>query len=438
MTPAAARSTAAQGAHTLAARLVIYAAAFCASVIIARGLGASGNGLYSVAMTIGSIATLIGSVGFEQAQAKVWSRGRHAPAALHGSAIRVAAIAGGAWGLVAVAIWAAGRDSVFEGFGLGAAIAIVAALVPLRVLLTLLRGLLIVTGDITRSNVALAVGDVVRTLIIAGLALAGALSVEAVLGALWAAVLVALAVHRIAAGRPERPPPGLVGEQLRVGAALSPYFVFLVLNLRIDVLMLAALATTRDVGNYAVAVIFAELVWLITDAVNAGARERQWSASPDDALAATAAAARMGLLLALLVLPLLAVAAPVAIHLLFGAEYTDATDALWALLPAAVAMAWWRALSAGIVRFGRARTVNTVALVALVANVALNVVLIPRLGLAGAALASLGSYTIGALLAASVVAARLGWRALLPQRADARRLRAFAGELAAVGLRQRV
>ncbi|MGH2841821.1 MAG: lipopolysaccharide biosynthesis protein, partial [Solirubrobacteraceae bacterium] len=216
---------------------------------------------------------------------------------------------------------------------------------------------------------------------------------------------------------------GLLRSQLRQGALLSPYFVFLFLNLRLDVLLLAAFDTTRSVGIYAVAVIFAELIWLVTDAINAGARERQWGTGAEDALAATASAARMSLLIALLALPVIAVAAPLAIPTLFGAQFADATDALWALLPAAVAMAWWRALGAGLVRFGRARTVNAVAFTALAANVGLNVWLIPRLGISGAALASLGSYALGALLAAvALCRGRLSARELLPGRDDLRRL----------------
>jgi O-antigen/teichoic acid export membrane protein len=417
-----ARSVAALGVHTLATRLAIYVSAFGASVLIARGLGASGNGLYATAMTIGTMAAMFGTLGFEQSQARVWSRAEHSRAALYGSAIRVAAVTGSAGAAFALAFWALGRDSLFAGFGLGPAIVIVAACVPFRVLLTLVRGLLVVGGEIERSNVALAIGDVARTLTIVVLALVGGLSVETVVGALWVAVLVSLALHVRGAGRPERPPAGLVATQLRDGAVLSPYFAFLFLNQRLDVLLLAALATTRAVGVYAVAVIFAELIWLVTDAINTGARERQWSASADDALAATASAARMSLLLALLALPLLAIAAPPAIALLFGSAFSGAREALWALLPAAVAMAWWRALSAGLVRFGRARAVNAVAFAALTANVTLNVLLIPPLGIAGAALASLGSYVLGALLAAGLLGARVGARELLPGPGDARRL----------------
>ncbi len=433
MTPVPLGPTAALGVHTLASRLVIYGSAFAASVLVARGLGPAGNGLYATAMTIGTIAAMLGHLGFEQAQAKAWSRARWSRAELLGAALRVAAVTGGAGALLVVAVWTAGRDSAFDGFDLGLAIAIVAGLVPGRVLLALLRGLLIVGGDLRRSNVALAIGDLARTLAIVVLALTGALTVETVLAAFWLTVALPLALHAAATGRPRRPPGGFVRAQLREGARLTPYFGFLFLNLRLDVLLLAALAGSRAVGIYAVAVIFAELVWLATDSVTAGARERQWSPREDDALAVTAAAARMSLLIAALALPPLAIGAPIAIGVLFGEAFGGATDALWALLPAVAAMAWWRALSAGLVRFGRRGSANLVALAALAANVALNVWLVPRLGLLGAGLASLGSYAVGALLAArAVCAGRLRARELLPGIADGRRLAALVRGLGAL------
>lgn len=111
--------------------------------------------------------------------------------------------------------------------------------------------------------------------------------------------------------------------------------MFQFLNRHVDVMLLAALAGTRDVGVYAVAVGSAGLVWLVTDAVNGGARRRRWSEDEDDALAATRSAARMNELLALL---LLVIAAPFAIYVLYSRETTHATDALWALLPAAAVM----------------------------------------------------------------------------------------------------
>jgi O-antigen/teichoic acid export membrane protein len=417
-----ARSTAHMGVHTLASRLVVYVSGFVASLLVAHALGPTGNGHYSVAMTVGTIAALVGSLGFEQAQARAWSSGSVTGRALYGTAIRVSATTGLAGAGLMLTLWAFDEHGAFQGVGL-LALVIAAGVVPFRVLLALLRGLLIVQGGVERSNVALAAGDVARTVVIGTLALTGGLSVETVLAAFWLTVLLPLLAHAVALGRPLPPSPGFVGRQLRAGVVLSPYFVFLFLNLRLDVLLLAKLSDARAVGVYAVAVVFAELLWLVTDAIATAARERQWGPTEEDALHATAASARMSLLVGLLLLPILSLLAPAAIHLFFGSPFADATQVLWALLPAAVAMAWWRALSGGLVRFGRPMQVNGVAFAALATNVVLNLWLIPWKGIEGAAMASLTSYTLGALLAVGVLRGKgLRTRRLLPGRHDVVRL----------------
>ena len=406
-------------------RLVVYVSGFVASLLVANGLGATGNGHYSIAMTVGTIAALVGSLGFEQAQARAWSSGSVTSGELYGTAIRVAGMTGLAGVGLILTLWAFEQDGAFRGVGL-VALSIAAGIVPLRVVLALLRGLLIVQGGVERSNVALAAGDLARTVVVAALTVTGTLSVETVLAAFWLTVLLPLVPHMVALGRPLSPSPGFVGRQLRGGVVLSPYFVFLYLNLRLDVVLLAKLSDARAVGVYAVAVVFAELLWLVTDAIATGARERQWGPTEEDALQATAASARMSLLVALVLLPVLSVLAPVAIHLFFGSPFADATKVLWALLPAAVAMAWWRALSGGLVRFGRPTRVNGVAFAALATNVALNVWLIPRMGITGAAVASLASYTLGALLAVRVLRGHgFTTRRLLPGRQEVVRLGAL-------------
>jgi O-antigen/teichoic acid export membrane protein len=430
------RSPAVLGVHTLATRLVIHTSGFVASVLVAHGLGPSGVGRYTVAMTVGTIATLLASLGFEQAQAKAWSSGAASRQALFGTAIGVAATTGFVAAGVVLAGWYAERAGVFQGVG-PLAITIVAALIPVRVLLALSRGLLIVGGETVRSNVALAVGDVARTLTIAALTLLGAISLETVLAAFWLTMLVPLLPHARAAGPPGRPSARGMRRHLRAGAALSPYFLFLYMNLRLDVLLLAKLTDARAVGLYAVAVAFAELVWLVTDAITTGARERQWGMSADDSRATTAAAARMSLLMALLAAPVLAMAAPAAIRVLFGDAFAGATAALWGLLPAAAAMAWWRALSPALVRFGRPSTVNGVAFAALALNAALNLLLIPDHGISGPALASLGSYAAGATLAMLALRPHgIAPRQLVPGREDVMRLaRLVADGLTRTGAR---
>jgi O-antigen/teichoic acid export membrane protein len=217
-----------------------------------------------------------------------------------------------------------------------------------------------------------------------------------------------------------------VREQLSTGARLSPYFLFLSLNLRLDVLLLAALANSRQVGVYSVAVLIAELVWMPTWALAQATKEQQAGAEPRAAAEVTARALRMTLVVSVLLAAGLALVAPPMVLLLFGSDFESAIAAIWVLLPASVAMAVWRLLSVLLARLAPIRVTAGIALAAVLSNCLLNLLLIPALGIIGAALASVASYGCGAALALNRFKriAEVPWRALLPGGADIDDLRA--------------
>jgi O-antigen/teichoic acid export membrane protein len=107
---------------------------------------------------------------------------------------------------------------------------------------------------------------------------------------------------------------------------------------------------------------------------------------------------------------------------LFGRGFADAAPAVWALLPASLAMAVWRPVSMALVRTAPGWRTAGVSIAALAANVAANVALIPPLGIVGAALASSAAYGVGALASVLILARRTGApaRSFLPGAAELR------------------
>jgi O-antigen/teichoic acid export membrane protein len=188
--------------------------------------------------------------------------------------------------------------------------------------------------------------------------------------------------------------------------------------------LVAAIAGPREVGLYAVATTVAELVWVPTWALSQATKETQAGAEPADAGSVTARAVRMTLVLSALCAAGLAAVAPVGLGLVFGADFDAALTAVWILLPAAAAMAIWRLLTVFLARMARLRVTAGITLTALTVNVGLNLVLIPPLGIAGAALASLCGYGCGAVLAGWWFRAVTGtaWKQLVPRWADVKDL----------------
>lgn len=203
------------------------------------------------------------------------------------------------------------------------------------------------------------------------------------------------------------------------------------LNYKVDLFLVERFLGLSVTGVYSIAVMVAELLWLVSSSVTTAAYAR--IGSPDAAAAArlTVRAVHASVLLLLALAPLLWLAAALAVPWLLGAEYRPALLALAVLLPGVAVYGAASALSAWFTnQAGRPRVPATLATVSLLINVAVSLLAIPHLGMLGGALATTLSYTATVALAArwfvqasGVGAAELlrpDWRALW---ADAQRAR---------------
>ena len=82
------------------------------------------------------------------------------------------------------------------------------------------------------------------------------------------------------------------------------------------------------------------------------------------------------------------VAAPLAVGVVYGPRFTGAVPALRLLLPGVVALAGARPLRAMLLKEGRAVALSILGFGGLSLNVALNVALLPRIGIRGSSIAS--------------------------------------------------
>jgi O-antigen/teichoic acid export membrane protein len=427
--------------HTLAGRLVIFAGGLLSSVLIARALGPEGRGLYFLPIAIVTVVGTVSSQGVDLAQIRLWGRRAASTSEFMSAAAWLSAIVGG--GVVAVCwiAYEAGRPGTSAQLP-PEDLAIVLVLVPVWMHSVLLRGLLVIRGQITSVNRALVAGELCRTTGIAALYLADRLTVESVLALFGVSILVPWVLARVSlrdfvrAG--QRRPWALMRHEVRLGSRLTPHVAFLMLNLRIDVLLVAHYLGLRELGVYSIAVLISELAWLPTWALSQPVKERQADRRIEEVVDITARTVRMTLVLAGLLGLALAVVAPVGVPLLFGSDFDPAVDAIWLLLPGSAMMAVWRPVSVALARLATPRVISIIGVTAVLVNVGANVVLIPAIGITGAALASTASYTLGALLAlwAFVRVADVRTRDLVPRMSDAQRLlsalrpRAIRGQLA--------
>jgi O-antigen/teichoic acid export membrane protein len=192
-------------------------------------------------------------------------------------------------------------------------------------------------------------------------------------------------------------------------------------NYRLDVFIVNYFLNPVQVGIYAVGVTVSESLWQIPQAAATALFPRTARTVQGDATEFTCLILRQVLVISCVSGALLAVVSPIAIPLLFGARFAPSVPVIWWILPGTISLALGKVASSDLA--GRHKTFYTsiFGIVSLVVTVVLDLVLIPRMGIVGAALASSAAYGIyGVLLLAALrYELKVRWAELLvPSRAE--------------------
>jgi O-antigen/teichoic acid export membrane protein len=406
------------------ATMIIYAVGFIATVFVAHALGPRGRGEYYVPVTAAAICVNLLSLSVGYSQAYYLAEGRYDLRQLTGaSAVVALALAPLAIALM-FGVFAVAPRSVFNGIST-ANYAIAAISVPFQLSLMWLAGLYVLAKRLVRSQVAMLIGATVQTGAAAVLYFTHHLTVQAVLILYLAAVALPWALHiawaegfspvRLRADRT------LVRRVLAYGIKLHPGYTAWFLLLRFDTFLVTAYLGTQAVGRYSVAVLFAELMWILVDPLAVAAMPYQASGTIADAAPLTFKAARFSFALSMLLAAGFSATLWFLIPLVYGKPFAGAYPAFLALVPGIVAMATVRPLYYWLIRQRRAGTLNALSLAAFSLNTVANIVLLKPLGIVGAGLASTAAY-VGLSVAFAVWGARASNTqmrvAFRPQRAD--------------------
>jgi O-antigen/teichoic acid export membrane protein len=191
----------------------------------------------------------------------------------------------------------------------------------------------------------------------------------------------------------------LAANSARYGLITLPGLVANLVHFRIDQVILNHFLGTGAVGIYAVSVRWAELLLLLDSPLTAASLYRVSTASGEEGYTLTRRLSRAQLLLSGLLGSLLALAAYPLVMVLYGRDYRGAIGPLIVLIPGLIAWSASKILSQYLVYNRGLFWVPTVsAVISAVINIGLNIVLVPSIGIWGAAIASTLSYSSFALL----------------------------------------
>lgn len=410
------------GSEVLAARLLQALTNAAAGWLVARELGAAGQGRYALTVMLVLLGAALANGGVGLAAVPRLKREPARARALLASQIRWLLAAVPAVIALGALAWSAGLDDALRraaGWGEpGAVIAAVVAAAAL-VLFDVAVQDLTALGRIAAGPRINLMRALAHLLLVAALAASGALDLPRALAA-WAAAQAAAAAASLAVlGRAAAPAPARGGSAqrlLREGWVGQLSALISLLHLRLDLALVAAWHGPAVVGVYSVAVLAGEVLWMLPGALQPVLVYTSGEGAGGDRL--TARAVRLGAGLTAAAAAALAWLAPQLLDILFAGAYDATVPALRALLPGIAVFAPGAVLAGDFIGRGRAAWNTQAGLVTVAVNVACGLAWIPAHGAVGAAWASSAAYAAGSLI--MLVRFRrtsgLGWAELLRPR----------------------
>jgi O-antigen/teichoic acid export membrane protein len=379
------------------AQFASYAAGLGASILIARALGPTGRGTYYIPVATALACAGLIHLGLELANTYLLAERRETLERLMANASLTALLVGPLSFVLMTLFFVGTRDSIFRGVS-AFDFAIAAITVPMQVHVIWMANLFALAGRVVQTQLIVAGAAIAQALAIAALYVAGALSVTSVLVVYAANFALAWVGHLyLARGfAPARPRlyPSLIREALRFGLKVHVGFIFWFLLLRSDVFLVKLELGAKQVGVYSLAVVYAELVVLLTSPLVVAALPAQSRSAPEDAGVVTFKVVRFNVALGFLLSIALAATLWLIFPTLYGAGFTGAYAAFACLIPGVVAMAGFRPLYNWLLRQSRPWLMSALSFAAFAVNVALNLVLLPIVGIIGSSIASSVAYVI--------------------------------------------
>ncbi|HEY8815301.1 MAG TPA: oligosaccharide flippase family protein [Candidatus Dormibacteraeota bacterium] len=389
-----------RGTLTFVLQITQLAALVGINVVVTRATGASGKGIFTLMSLLVTMGTAITALGLGWAATYFIGRRLFPVGAVAGTLLTSSLVSS------AVTLTGLGagfllfRDSYFAAIS-NAQLVVTLALVPVVQFAATLASIILATNRPIQFAAVSLVQWVITFALQAILALAGRLDPTLALGAWLAGATLGGIAGFVVASRYVTLRFGLDRNVLRqlLGFGLKGYVANLLMffNYRLDSLIVNALLGVASVGIYSIAVAMAEVIWNMAGALSTVMFPHVASLDRKAANRLTPVVSRNVWFLTLLAVVFAAVVGRWVIELVFGAVMLGAAQPLLLLLPGILALSGAKVLSSYLSGIGRPIYSTYIAAGSVILTVALDLIFIPRYGIAGAAAASSVVYTLTAI-----------------------------------------
>lgn len=381
--------------------LLVYAARFATSVIVARTLGVEGKGIYTLVLMLGSLLSLFLSFGFSGSITYLTASKQFSSKALYSFSIIASIILSVAGGII---FFIAYNRFFSQGFLTGtdvAQIMLVLLLLPVNLATLFLSSIIQGKQQLLAFNFI----NILRVLSNLGLQIISSLLHGGVMGAIlaWAisnivAFLVVLWFLRADITIKLKYPAGIIRPAVSFGSKNYIANLFTFFNYRLDSFLVNFYLGPTSVGLYSVGVSTAELIWYIPNAISNALFPKSSTLENHVAARLTAQACRQTLFVAAILTLLFAIIGPLLIPWIYGADFQASVPAFLWLLPGILGVSLSKIISANLSGLGKPQYATYTSTVTVVLTIVLDILLIPPLGIVGAAIASSISYLCSAMI----------------------------------------
>lgn len=396
------------------------AIALATEICYARLLGPSGRGLVSLCMMVMGLCALVGGLGAE-IPIVIWTADSIRKPSEWLSAVMF-------WGVIgstlSSCLWAATywlwHPAFLHGITTPLA-ALVLATIPVSVFSAYFTAML--TGhERFRLRAGLTAGtQLAELLAVVALALILGRTAEIAIGAIWFGLFIGALAAALVQWDTLRgmwkaaPAKNYLGKALSLGLRGQLGNVATFFNYRLDVFIVNYFLDPAQVGLYAVGVVVSESLWQIPHAAATALFPRTARTIGNGASEFTCRVLRLILVLALLSGIAMALLSPLLIPMIFGARFRPSVSVIWWILPGTIALSLAKVMSADLAARGKPEFSSIFAFASLIVTVVLDLALIPRMGIQGAALASSAAYLLDTILLAIALKTQLkvGWKSFL-------------------------
>ncbi len=415
--------------------VLTFLARFAISVIVARSLGPAGKGVYTLVLTFGSLLVFILDVGLSSSLVYLVASRRFQHSELTPfaacSSLAIGGLGSFAFYMIYLKLLAnnlfAGVDPVYIG--------VVLAVVPCNLLATLLSAVILGRQSILAYNLI----NIVRMGLNLMLQILSALTHLGISGAIGAWVISNLIALFFAAWllrkelfHPLRRLGVILKAVLNFGVKSYAANLLTLFNYRLDSFILNYYAGSGAVGLYATGVAAAELVWYLPNAISSTLFPKSANLDPKTGARLTAKVCRQ---LILLTVPLALGFGLLGIHiipLVYGKAFQASVTPFLLLLPGIIGVAITKVITANLSGIGKPQFSAYTAVVVFILTVGLDLALIPKYSLAGAAIASTIAYLSGSVLSVFWFSreSQIPWgKAIFPARTDVSNLLSLSAAL---------